>query len=399
MLKNKGKTFILIFMIISLICTLSFATTEDVATLSAEPGVDATSEGEVELPEDNEQDVLENYYEMLHSDDLYKAEDVIEVNNLIDGNTYLIGKQVNITGQIGGDLFVIADTINLTTDSYIYGNMYAVAETIKIDGIVCDLYSISQSLEISENGVILRDMRSQSDTINIDGKVQRNTHLSVTSLNIGETAKITGNLNYSSNSAIQIPEGTVTGTINFNQQVSVDTSNDVMDYIADWASAVFVAIILLGLLLLVAPRFTNKVEESVAKNPILTILLGLATIFAIVSISVIGIILSLSLFGFKIFLIVILLCFIPLIIANTLSIIGIAGVLGNKVKVLGKAHNILAVIIVATVIWALTLIPYSIGTVISLLVSLYGLGLFTRSIFAKKIKVEYSANENVDNNN
>ncbi len=399
MLKNKGKTLILIFMILSLICSMSFATTEEVAPISEDEQIEATSEEETTLSEEEQQQaLLESYYQNLHSDDLYKIEDVIEVNNLIDGNTYLLGSEVTISGQIGGDLFVIAKNINLTTDSYVYGNMYAIAETITIDGIVCDLYSMSEALDITENGVILRDLRAFSDTLNLNGTVQRNTHLSVASLAVGETAQIGGDLNYESNSAIQVPEGTVGGTINFEQHVSVDTSNSVMDYISEWASTIIVAIIVLGLLLLVAPKFTNKVEENAKKNPLLTVLCGLVTVFAIILALVIGIVLSITLVGLKISAIIMLLCFIPLVIADTLAVIGIASLVGNKVKVLGKGHNILAVILVATLIWALSLIPFGVGAVISLLAVLYGLGLFARSIFTKKNKVENVVEEKVDNN-
>lgn len=399
MLKNKGKALILIFMILSLICSMSFATTEEVAPISEDAQIEATSEEETTLSEEEQQQaLLEDYYQNLHSDDLYKIEDVIEVNNLIDGNTYLLGSEVTISGQIGGDLFVIAENINLTSDSYVYGNMYAIADTITIDGIVCDLYSMSNTLDITENGVILRDMRSLSNTLNLNGTVQRNTHLSIASLSVGETAQIGGDLNYESNSAIQVPEGTVGGTINFEQRVSVDTSNSVMDYISGWASTILVAIIVLGLLLLVAPRFTNKVEENAKKNPLLTVLFGLVTVFAIILASVIGFILSATLVGLRISAIIMLLCFIPLVIADTLAVIGIASLIGNKVKVLGKGHNILAVILVATIIWALSLIPFGVGAVISLLAVLYGLGLFARSIFTKKNKVENVVEEKVDNN-
>lgn len=399
MLKNKGKALILIFMILSLICSMSFATTEEVAPISEDAQIEATSEEETTLSEEEQQQaLLEDYYQNLHSDDLYKIEDVIEVNNLIDGNTYLLGSEVTISGQIGGDLFVIAENINLTSDSYVYGNMYAIADTITIDGIVCDLYSMSNTLDITENGVILRDMRSLSNTLNLNGTVQRNTHLSIASLSVGETAQIGGDLNYESNSAIQVPEGTVGGTINFEQRVNVDTSNSVMDYISGWASTILVAIIVLGLLLLVAPRFTNKVEENAKKNPLLTVLFGLVTVFAIILASVIGFILSITLVGLRISAIIMLLCFIPLVIADTLAVIGIASLIGNKVKVLGKGHNVLAVILVATLIWALSLIPFGVGAVISLLAVLYGLGLFTRSIFTKKNKVENVVEEKVDNN-
>ena len=389
MLKKKIKTITLIFTLIVLLTSLSFATTDEAVVTSLE---DATVISEGDIAEENV-DGSEEYYQDLFSDDLYKIDENIEIDNLIDGNAYLLGSNVTVNGQIGGDLFVIAQNVNLTQESYIYGNLFIVADSITIDGIVCDLYSISNTLNINENGVVLRDMRSTSGNINLNGSIGRNTYIISGNLVVGETAVVYGNLNYETSEAITVPEGVVSGDINFSQAVVADTSNTVTDYIISWVSTLLFTLTVFGLLLLIAPKFVAKAEEAIHKNALATLGIGALTWIIIIVVMTIALFLLISVVGSSLAFVTTLLCLIPLTIAKTLSIISISNLLGNKVKVFGKAHNLLAIILVSTIVWALGLIPFFVGTVISILVMLFGLGLFARSIFRGKNKEENAISE------
>lgn len=409
MLKKKLKTLACIFTLVVLISSLSFATTENgieprttensinenTALISENPEGNAvtTSDDQNTTTDEGTNTSDESYYQNLVSDDLYKFEDTIEVDNLIDGNAYLFGSNVTVSGQIGGDMFVVAKNVNLTQESYIYGNVFVVAENITIDGIVCDLYSVSQKLDITENGIVLRDMRSVAGSINLNGSVGRNTHLNVGNLVVGEKAVIYGNLNYETSTAITVPEGVVDGDINFTAKVVADTSNTVIDYVISWITTVLFTLMVFGLLLLFAPKFTVKVENAIHKNIFATLGIGILAWLVIAITLFASLFLLITVVGAPLAFVLGLLCLVPLTIANTLSIIAIASLLGSKIKFFGKAHNLLAIIVVATVIWALTLIPFYVGSVISALVVCFGLGLFTHAIFTKKEKVENVVSE------
>ncbi len=404
MVKKKLKALACIFTLVVLISSLSFATTEsdiepktienstseDTSIISENPEENAVTTSDEQNATTNEGTDTsdESYYQNLISDDLYKFEDTIEVNNLIDGNAYLFGKNVTVSGQIGGDMFVVAQNLNLTQESYIYGNLFVIADNITIDGIVCDLYSVSQKLDITKNGIVLRDMRSISGNIGINGNIGRNTYLNVGNLVVGEEAVIYGNLNYQTNKAITVPEGVVNGNINYTAKVVADTSNTVIDYVISWITTVLFTLMVFGLLLLFAGKFTVKTENAIHKNIFATLGLGILAWLVIAIILLASLFLLVTVVGAPLAFVLGLLCLVPLTIANTLSVIAIASLLGNKVKLFGKAHNLLAIILVSTVIWALALIPYYVGLAISTLVMLFGLGLFAQSIFTKKEKVE-----------
>lgn len=404
MVKKKLKALACIFTLVVLISSLSFATTEsdiepkttenstseDTSIVSENPGENAITTSDEQNTTTNEGTDTsdESYYQNLISDDLYKFEDTIEVSNLIDGNAYLFGKNVTVSGQIGGDMFVVAQNLNLTQESYIYGNLFVIADNITIDGIVCDLYSVSQKLDITENGIVLRDMRSISGNIGINGNIGRNTYLKVGNLVVGEKAVVYGNLNYQTSTAITVPEGVVNGEINYTATVVADTSNTVIDYVISWITTVLFTLMVFGLLLLFAGKFTVKAENAIHKNIFATLGLGILAWLVIAIALLASLFLLVTVVGAPLAFVLGLLCLVPLTIANTLSIIAIASLLGNKVKFFGKAHNLLAIILVATVVWALALIPYYVGLAISTLVMLFGLGLFAQSIFTKKEKVE-----------
>ena len=129
-------------------------------------------------------------------------------------------------------------------------------------------------------------------------------------------------------------------------------------------------------------------RNAIHKNIFATLGLGILAWLVIAIILLASLFLLVTVVGAPLAFVLGLLCLVPLTIANTLSVIAIASLLGNKVKLFGKAHNLLAIILVSTVIWALALIPYYVGLAISTLVMLFGLGLFAQSIFTKKEKVE-----------
>ena len=405
MLKKKLKTFACILALVVLISSISFATTEN----NIEPRTEENSTVEnvnvtSENPEENttttsdEQNTTdestetsdETYYEELVSDDLYKFEDTIKVSNLIDGNAYLFGDEVTISGQIGGDAFVGAKNLNITKEGYIYGNLFVIAENITIDGIVCDLYSISQKLDVNDDGIILRDMRSISGNINLtNADIGRNTYLKVGNLTVGEGTVIYGNLNYESATAITVPEGVVNGSINYSAGKEGEafnyTSKTVTDYVISWVTTILFTLLVFGLLLLFAPHFVKKAENAIHKNAFITLGIGILAWLIIAITLLASLFLLLTIIGAPLAFIIALLCSIPLSLASTLAIIAIASLLGGKVSFLGKAHNLLAIILVATIVWALTSIPfYYIGSIISAIVTVFGLGLFAFSIFTKK---------------
>ena len=141
--------------------------------------------------------------------DVYLAGDNITVDYIIDGNAFIIADTVTISSQIGGDAFICAKTINITEQGYIFSNLFAVSESLNIDGVVYDVYSCANTVTVS--GYIYRDLKATCDTLNIFGTIGRNAFASTSNINFIKTngseqsqvlaqGNVSGDLNYSSKS-------------------------------------------------------------------------------------------------------------------------------------------------------------------------------------------------------
>jgi hypothetical protein len=395
MLKNKLISFISIFIIISIISTLCFATDALTTTSVEDINDEVTTTSENEIPENQEVDPTSEAGS-LHEDDFYSfwnAED-ITINQLVDGNVYVSGNNVTLSGKVGGDMFVMAQTLTLTSESYVYGNLFVIASTINIDGIVCDLYAVGNSLNISPNAIILRDLRSAVRNVKIEGSIGRSTHMSLSNLSISETAHIYRDLNYSAEKAFEVPAGTVDGSINFTEaKITKDNFKvKLSNYVMDLVHKLVYTLAIFGLVLLVAPKFVNKATELTKNKLLLTFGLGLLTLIIV---PIIGLVLLISLIAASVSFALLVLYFLVISITFAVTVLTLANIVGEKVKVLGKFNNLLGVVLVTIVLWALQQLPF-IGFAVSLITTIYGLGLIVLSVYKKRVKADSKTASSVE---
>lgn len=382
MFKKTHKIFAVLIIMMIVMATSCFAT-EDTPVVTSE----VVDETETTTEEHNhEEDATASAEQKLHEDDLYVIEDTVTMDKLVDSNAFIIGSDVTVTGQVGGDLFVIADNLTLTGDSYIYGNLFACANTITVEGIVCDLYAISENLTLAETGIVLRDIRTAGSNLTINGSIGRNTYVTATSISLGENSHVYGDFNYTAKEAIQVPSGVVDGTINYSEMsVSEESGNTVMSYVMDCIYAVVYAIAVLAIMILVAPKFLNRLPEFISKKSLPTI--GIGVLGLIVPIPV-AILLMISVVGVPVaFALLAVWAIAVFALSSAVTTIAIASFIGSKVAVLGKAHNILSVVLVSIVLWALAQIPVGIVQfILGMLITSFGLGCILVSIFKRNKK-------------
>ena len=396
MLKNKQKTFAVIFLIIALISTVCFATSEEVAPISAdaEQAVTTTSQDDAndqiveETTEDEPVDTsAETAEPQLIESDLYLAGETLTVSDYIDGNVYAIAGDITVSGKIGGDLFILANNVNLTQDSYTYGNLYVCANQVTIDGIVCDLYACCSNLSIGESGIVLRDSRTSSANFSLAGNIGRNAFAQANSISMQDSAHIYGNFDYTAKEAIVVPSGSVDGSINYSELNTKTNSADVKDiiiaYVMDFVYALVYTLVVFGLILLVAPKFTDKLHELTKTKWLASFGIGL---LVLILVPVIAVLLVFTYIGTPLSFAIAALYLLVLSITFAITAISLSKLLANKVPALAKFHNIFALIIVTLVLWALTQIPFYVGTVVKLLITIFGLGIFILSIFKKEHK-------------
>lgn len=321
--------------------------------------------------------------EML-SDDLYLIDSSINYTRTVDGNAYIMGNDITFGSMIGGDVYILGNNVTISNSAFIYGNLYVLANNLKLDGYVYggDLYVACSEFTMSSSSIVNRDIRITSNKASFSGAVGRNVYASAKQITMDDSTNILGDFNYSSPEAIQVPSGAVQGKINYDEsKVNTENSNPILGYLISLVQFVVLVLAIFGIVVLIAPKFLKKIENVEAKSILPS--LGFGLIGLIVTIPV-AILLLISVVATSVsFALISAWSLLAFIIATPIAIISIAGMLANKVEALKKAHNIIAVVIVSLVAWAVEFIPY-VGGIISLLLLVYGLGLLITTVWKSR---------------
>lgn len=329
--------------------------------------------------------------------DVYLIDATVNYDKTVDGNAYIMGNDITFGSVIGGDVYILGNTVKISKDALIYGNLYVLANTLQIDGYVYggDLYAACSQLIVSQDAAINRDIRVTAGSINFDGGVGRNIYSSSNSITIGETAQVLGDLNYSSPEAVEIPAGVVKGKINYSQSDSNSgDSAPVLTYVISLAQFVVLVMVIFAITVFIAPKFLKRVEKAGAKSILPSLGIGLIGLIATLPLAIL---LLVSMVGTSVgFALISSWSFLIFNLATPISLIAIAGLLASKFEALSKSHNVLAVIIVTLVTWLLELIPF-VGSIIALLLAVYGFGLIITTVWKSRKEENGLIQDNKEN--
>ena len=244
-MKTRTKLFLIVFLIVVLMSTTIFAsevvtTSEEAPTsevVTSENPTDETTTDETTTDED-----------IKNSDRFFSGDD-IEISEVVDGNVFIIGKNVKLTStQIGGDLFVIAETLSMDANSTIYGSVFVLASEITIDGAMYDTYLVCDKLNFDYNAYAQRDLRAMASEITLNGRVRRNSYLEANKLILDTDFLTAGDLNYTAQSeavymekqeddskkeTTTIPEGVVQGEVKYTKRDKKVFSKEIKKSVQD----------------------------------------------------------------------------------------------------------------------------------------------------------------------
>lgn len=392
MTKSKCKILLLVVVIISLISTLSFATVEprtaeedtnDIAAISTddENAVQVTSEDETQTTTDEEQDWTNS--------DLYLAKDKVDVTGVVDGNAFIVGDEVTISGEIGGDVFVCANKLTIS-GGYIYSSLFAVANEININGIVYDVYAAANSFTLDTDGYVYRDLKVTANTIALNGTVRRDAYLSGANFNFSENSgSIGGNLKYSANSEVVIPEGFVTGETTFDKTnvEEVSVGERVLSYVLNAIATLIYTLVVALLAIWLAPKFVEKASTMTSKKAVTALGVGILSVI-LITIALVLVLLSticpqLFIAGLLLFIVICMsgLAFASIYFGSLFAKLVKWDIKNSKVKF------VLSTLIAALLLWLVSQIPF-IGWFIGLIVGLLGIGTLIFNVIPKKVVVK-----------
>ena len=389
MRKSKCKFLLLLVIAITLVSTLSFATEVPISENEAMPITEEGSEG-----------VTTNIDDILEEDDwvngdLYIAGNEAHVDKIVDGNAFIIGTDVTISGEVGGDVFVCAD--KLTIDgAYIYSNLFVVANEVIINGTVYDIYAICDNFTLTDNGSIARDLRVTANSLNITGKINRNVFATASTYSFSSEngTLIGGNLEYSGPEEITIPTDVVTGEVKYNTETVVEesVSSKVFSYIFDALNNLVFAFVVILLAIWLAPKFVNRVTSMNTKKACVCLGIGfatpIATILALMLLLISSVCSMVALAGTFVF---IAICMSGTAFAS----IYFGSLLAKAFKWDDKVKFVLATLISALIIWAISQLPF-IGGLFGFLVALFGIGTLVVNVLYKKENIVTEVEENIE---
>lgn len=387
MLKKKFKVLFLLITVITLLSTLSFSTIEPRTTgEDSEEGIMPISEDEVTPI--SEEEVSESDDEEWINSDLYIIQDNYVLDKVVDGNAFILANEVTISGEVGGNVFVCANKLTVD-DGYINGSLFVVANEVVINGMIYDVYAACDNFTLEKDGFIGRDLKLTSNNFNLYGKVRRDVYVSAAHYNLPEASEplVGGNFNYSNNSELTIPKEIVVGEIRYSKEIVPEESvfEKVSSYIFDAINVLVYTLVVIVLAILLAPKFVERVSNMDTKKAFISlgigILVPIAVIIALFMLLISSVASMLSVAG--------ILIFIAICMSGTaFASIYFGSIFVKLVKWEGKVKFVLASLVSALIIWAISQIPY-IGGIFGLLVALFGIGtLFVNAIYRKEIAVQ-----------
>ncbi len=300
------------------------------------------------------------------SGDLIAAGGNIEVAGRVDDDAWIAGGSLIIGGEIGDDLRAAGGDIRLrgsvADNAMIAGGTITSSSNSDVGG---DLDVAGGSVEIA--GHVGSDLSCGGGSVVIGGTVDGNATIYADDIRILQSARIQGDLEYTSDKEIEIPAGTVLGNVVYKR-----SEKKVEDIYSKTTSSIisFLSILLIGLLMV---RFTGNTTVRVSDTIATQILKSLGSgVLLLIAIPLVAMILMITVIGIPLGLIVLVSYMVILYISKIF--VGLA--IGRRILTYAKQeisspywHLVVGLIVIAFA----TKLPL-IGFLISLIVILAGLG-------------------------
>lgn len=328
----------------------------------------------------------------------------VNIQQNVLGTTIVIGNYVDIEGDIDGD--VIALGSNITIDGSIGGNFYAAGQSISLKGeITKDAFVFGSNIILDKQSIIARDAHLFAASVSsfgdigrdaaiftanysLNGDVGRNLSVSADNITISDDSVIAGDFNYQSNKEANILDGaSITGEVNKyeiqqkteeiksekEQKAAPVKAFNLLKYLLGILFTLGVSLLLWAVMLLIAPKVTDKFANLLAKRP------GSAAGFGAIALFLTPIALIILLFtvvGIPLSLITGAIYGILLYLSFYITAASFGIVMFKKVFGLKDLHkNIWYILAGVLVVKLLTMLPF-IGWIISLASVIFGFGLF-----------------------
>lgn len=264
------------------------------------------------------------------SDNIMAIDETVSVNGtangliMLCGNTissnangdygFIAGREVNVSGNITRDAFIVGETVTIEQTGVINRDLYVCASKVIINGAVNrNIYVASSELLVGDKAYIRGDIHSETNKIVIN-----------------ETANVLGTVEYKSTAnEVSIPEGIKTNMITVevaekpNEVNAVDVKGKLFDLL--------MSLVTFALLLLLAPGFLCRCDNRYSKNAKEMFKSFGIGLLVLILLPIVSIILMITIVGLPFAFVLLLLYAISFIIAGVIgAYIVTRTVLGDK---------------------------------------------------------------------
>lgn len=278
----------------------------------------------------------------------YAGSNDVTLDTPVDGDVFIATSgTVTINTSIFGNAFIIAPSVVFSEDSVVRATLFNVSDALVINGAIgLNVFNVSNSLSL--NGTIEKDLFSVSQDNSINGSIYGNTNISVPDTE------------------------------------SKSTGDELTNFIESAASIIILALVIFGIGKYLNCKFINSYPDFI-KNLPKTLLYGFISLVVIPVICVILLMFGVTL---NISLMLLTLYFILLLIASSILIITLSGLIADKLSTkFEKANHTLLMItsiVVLSIAYKLLQLVPSLGIIITFAFVIIGMGLFIRNIIPTK---------------
>ncbi|MFW0837466.1 MAG: hypothetical protein ACKKL5_00490 [Candidatus Komeilibacteria bacterium] len=174
----------------------------------------------------------DNYYA-----NLYHIGGEVDIAGIVAGDVMVVADKIVVSGEIKGDLLAVASDIDIS--GIINGNVRILAQTASVNAdikraatlaggqiFVNDKTTVGATVivaaqQVEMRGEIAGNLDGWADRLFLTGSVTH-TNLRVAQLQLSDTAKVKGNLNYISNQSAQVADGAQIGGGTYQKLRSVE---------------------------------------------------------------------------------------------------------------------------------------------------------------------------------
>nr|WP_272494386.1 polymer-forming cytoskeletal protein [Natronomonas aquatica] len=202
------------------------------------------------------------------------------------GDLEVTAGDVLVAGTVDGDLTATGGSVTISGD--VTGDVTATGGSVIIEGTVeGDLTATGGEVHVREAANIGGPVEATGETVTVDGTTDSDTRLDGESVTVGPTATIDGDLTYSADETTISDDADITGAVTETERDEgmAPFSNVSLPDIPDAALTplvslyLFLANFLFGAILLVAaPRFSDRVSAQGIDRPIVSGGVGVATL-------------------------------------------------------------------------------------------------------------------------